>query len=87
VDKTADCLQRLGPIATAVKAALSGFAVMRILDIADEWGRYATRNAQLAGDAAACRDLADRHEQLASRTAAGAGVVGELVGLVGVQDA
>ena len=46
-----------------MKAALSGFAVMRILDIADEWGQYATRNAQLAGDAAACRDLADRHER------------------------
>jgi len=47
----------------------------------------ATRNAQLAGDAAACRDLADRHQRLAALAGEGAGVVGELVGLVERRDA
>ena len=47
----------------------------------------ATRNAQLAGDAAACRDLADQHQRLAARAARGAGVVGQLVGLVELRDA
>lgn len=43
VDKTADSLQRLTPIAAAAKAALSGLAVMKIIDMADEWGQYASR--------------------------------------------
>lgn len=47
----------------------------------------ATRSAQLAGDAAACRDLADRHRRLAALAGEGAGVVGELVGLVERRDA
>ncbi|MBS3018526.1 hypothetical protein DJFAAGMI_01258 [Comamonas sp. PE63] len=47
----------------------------------------ATRNAQLAGDAAACRDLADRHQRLAALAGEGAGLVGELVGLVERRDA
>ena len=47
----------------------------------------ATRNAQLAGDAAACRDLADRHQRLAALAGEGAGVVGQLVGLVERRDA
>ncbi|MBV8247710.1 MAG: hypothetical protein JO200_04595 [Comamonas sp.] len=47
----------------------------------------ATRNAQLAGDAVACRDLADRHQRLAALAGEGAGVVGELVGLVERRDA
>ncbi|KGG89843.1 hypothetical protein P368_17135 [Comamonas thiooxydans] len=42
----------------------------------------ATRNAQLAGDAAACRDLADQHQRLAAFAAEGAGLVGELGSLV-----
>ncbi len=42
----------------------------------------ATRNAQLAGDAAACRDLADQHQRLAALAAEGAGLVGDLGGLV-----
>ncbi|MEF8689435.1 UNVERIFIED_CONTAM: tape measure protein [Comamonas sp. A-3] len=46
LDKTADSLQRLSPIATAVKAALSGLAVMKIIDMADEWGQYASRIKQ-----------------------------------------
>ncbi|TYK67878.1 hypothetical protein FSY59_25030 [Comamonas sp. Z3] len=47
----------------------------------------ATRNAQLAGDAAACRDLADQHQRLAALAAGGAGVVGQLVGMVERRDA
>ena len=47
----------------------------------------ATRNAQLAGDAAACRDLADQHQRLAALAAEGAGVVDQLVGLVERRDA
>ena len=47
----------------------------------------ATRNAQLAGDAAACRNLADQHQRLAALVGQGAGVVGQLVGLVERRDA
>lgn len=43
LDKTADSLQRLSPIAAAAKAALSGLAVMKVIDMADEWGQYASR--------------------------------------------
>ena len=46
----------------------------------------ATRNAQLAGDAAACRGLADQHQRLATLAAEGAAVVGELGGLVQKRD-
>lgn len=46
LDKTADSLQRLSPIAAAAKAALSGLAVMKIIDMADEWGQYASRIKQ-----------------------------------------
>jgi len=72
-------LQRL----EAARAADAG----RIASLQHDIRAAATRNAQLAGDAAACRDLADRHEQLAARAAEGAGVVGELIGLVEVRDA
>lgn len=47
----------------------------------------ATARAQAAVDAAAARDLADHYQQLAARLAEGAGVVGELVGLVEQRDA
>ncbi|WP_253279354.1 hypothetical protein [Comamonas testosteroni] len=47
----------------------------------------ATRNAQLASDAAASRDLADQHQRLAALAAEGAEVVGELSGLVERRDA
>jgi len=43
LDKTADSLQKLSPIAAAAKAALSGLAVMKVIDMADEWGQYASR--------------------------------------------
>ena len=47
----------------------------------------AASNAHAASNAAACRDLADQHQQLATSLAEGAGVVGELVGLVEQRDA
>jgi len=47
----------------------------------------ATRNAQLAGDAAACRDLADQHERIAALAAEGAELVSEADGLVAKRDA
>lgn len=47
----------------------------------------ATRNAQLASDAVACRDLADQHQRLAAIAAEGAEVVGELGSLVQKRDA
>lgn len=46
LDKTASSLQRLSPIAAAAKAALSGLAVMKVIDMADEWGQYASRIKQ-----------------------------------------
>lgn len=49
--------------------------------------RAATRNAQAAGDAAACRDLADRHEKLAALASEGAGLVVEAGRLVEQRDA
>lgn len=47
----------------------------------------ATQRAQAAADAAAARDLADHYQRLAAHLAEGAGVVGELVGLVERRDA
>ena len=59
----------------------------RIAGLQHDIRSAATRNAQLAGDAAACRDLADQHERLAALAARGAGVAGGLVGLVERRDA
>ncbi len=80
-DNTHDYTQTLKDLEVA-RAADAG----RIAGLQRDIRAAATRNAQLAGDAAACRDLADRHEKLAARVAEGAGVVGELVGLVEVRD-
>ncbi|MGB6096453.1 MAG: hypothetical protein WBF95_09160 [Comamonas thiooxydans] len=59
----------------------------RIAGLQHDIRSTATRNAQLASDAAACRDLADQHQRLAARAAGGAGVVGQLIGLVERRDA
>lgn len=67
----------------AARAADAG----RVAGLQHDIRAAATRNAQLTANEAAARDLADRHQQLAARTAEGAGVVGELVGLVEVRDA
>lgn len=60
---------------------------VRIAGLQHDIRSVATRNAQLAGDAGACRDLADQHQRLAAIAAEGAEVVGELGGLVEVRDA
>ena len=58
----------------------------RIASLQHDVRSAATRNAQLAGDAAACRNLADQHRRLAAIAAEGAEVVGELGGLVEKRD-
>ena len=58
----------------------------RIAGLQHDIRSAATRNAQLAGDAAACRSLADQHQRLAALAGEGAGVVGQLVGLVERRD-
>ena len=60
---------------------------VRIAGLQHDIRGAATRNAQLASDAAACRDLADQHQRLAALAAGGAGVVGQLVGMVELRDA
>ena len=59
----------------------------RIAGLQHDIRNAATRNSQLAGDAAACRDLADQHQRLAALAAEGADLVGDLVGLVERRDA
>ena len=59
----------------------------RIAGLQHDIRAAATRNAQLAGDAAACRGLADQHQRLAALAAEGAEVVGELGSLVEKRDA
>ncbi|CUB01253.1 hypothetical protein [Comamonas thiooxydans] len=60
---------------------------VRIAGLQHDIRSTATRNAQLAGDAAACRGLADQHQRLAALAAEGSGLVGELGGLVQKRDA
>ncbi|MDH1255627.1 hypothetical protein N5C67_23575 [Comamonas thiooxydans] len=59
----------------------------RIAGLQHDISAAATRNAQLAGDAAACRDLADQHQRLAALAAEGAELVSEAGGLVAERDA
>ena len=59
----------------------------RIASLQHDIRAAATRNAQLASDAAACRGLADQHEQIAALAAEGAGLVSEADGLVAKRDA
>ena len=58
----------------------------RIAGLQHDIRSAATRNAQLAGDAAACRSLADQHQRLAALAAEGSAVVGELGSLVKKRD-
>ncbi len=60
---------------------------VRIAGLQHDISSAATRNAQLASDAAACRDLADQHQRLATLAAEGAGLVGDLGNLVQKRDA
>lgn len=81
-DNTHDYTQKLA----ALEAGRTADAA-RIAGLQHDIRATATRNAQLASDADACRDLADQHQRLAALAAEGAGVVGELVGLVEKRDA
>jgi len=54
----------------------------RIASLQHNLRTTATQHAQAVSDAAACRDLADQHQRLATLASEGAGVVDELVGLV-----
>ena len=60
---------------------------VRIAGLQHDIRSAATRNAQLASDAAAYRDLADQHQRLAALAAEGAGLVGGLGNLVEKRDA
>lgn len=81
-DNTHDYTQKLA----ALEAGRTADAA-RIAGLQHDIRSAATRNAQLASDAAACRDLADQHQRLAALAAEGAEVVGELGGLVELRDA
>lgn len=81
-DNTHDYTQKLATL-EAGRAADAA----RIAGLQHDIRAAATRNAQLAGDAAACRDLADRHERLAELAAEGAELVSEAGGLVQRRDA
>lgn len=81
-DNTHDYTQQLA----ALEAGRTADAA-RIAGLQHDLRAAATRNAQLAGDAAACRDLADQHQRLAALAGEGAGVVGQLVALVERRDA
>lgn len=59
----------------------------RIAGLQHDIRAAATRNAQLASDAAACRDLADQHQRLAELAAEGAELVSEADSLVAKRDA
>ena len=59
---------------------------VRISGLQHDIRSAATRNAQLAGDADACRDLADQHQRLAAIAAEGAELVSEFSGLVKRRD-
>ena len=81
-ENTHDYTQKLA----ALEAGRTADAA-RIAGLQHDIRSAATRNAQLAGDAAACRNLADQHQRLAALAGEGAGVVGQLVGLVERRDA
>ena len=81
-DNTHDYTQEMAQL----QAGRAADAV-RIAGLQHDIRSAATRNAQLASDAGACRDLADQHQRLAALAAGGAGVVGQLVGMVELRDA
>lgn len=81
-DNTHDYTQKLATLEAGRTADAA-----RIAGLQHDIRAAATRNAQLAGDAAACRDLADQHQRLAALAGEGAGVVGDLGGLVQKRDA
>jgi hypothetical protein len=81
-DNTHDYTQKLA----ALEAGRAADAV-RIAGLQHDLRAAATRTAQATGDAAACRNLADRHQQLAALASEGAGLVAEAGRLVQQRDA
>ena len=81
-ENTHDYTQTLAKLAAGRAAD-----AVRITGLQHDIRAAATRNAQATSDAAACRDLADQHQRLAALAGEGAGVVGQLVGLVERRDA
>lgn len=81
-DNTHDYTQKLAQL-EAGRAADTA----RIASLQRDISAAATRSAQAASDAAACRNLADRHEQLAALAGEGGAVVAGLAGLVRQRDA
>lgn len=61
--------------------------VARIASLQHSLRATATQHAQAASDAAACRDLADRHQELGALAARSAGVIGRSIDLVQQRDA
>lgn len=59
----------------------------RIASLQHDLRATATRQAQAASDLAACRNLADRHQELGELAARSAGVIGRSIGLVQQRDA
>lgn len=59
----------------------------RIASLQHDLRATATRHAQAATDAAACRNLADRHQGLGELAARSAGVIGRSIELVQQRDA
>ena len=81
-ENTHDYTQKLA----ALEAGRAADAA-RIAGLQHDIRAAATRGAQAASDAAACRDLADQHGRLAELAAEGAGLVSEAVDLVAKRDA
>jgi len=81
-DNTHDYTQKLASLEAGRTADAA-----RITSLQHDVRSTATSYAQAASDAAACRGLTNRYQRLAALAGEGAGVVGELVGLVEKRDA
>ena len=81
-DNTHDYTQKLAEL-EAGRAADTA----RIASLQRDISAAATRSAQAASDAAACRDLTDQHQRLAALAGEGGAVVTGLAGLVRQRDA
>ncbi|BBL25341.1 hypothetical protein [Comamonas terrigena] len=80
-DNTHDYTQKMAQL-EAGRAADAA----RIAGLQRDISSAATRSAQAASDAAACRSLADRHQRLAALAGEGGAVVAGLAGLVHQRD-
>ncbi|MDH1700257.1 hypothetical protein [Comamonas terrigena] len=81
-DNTHDYTQKLAQLEAGRAADAARIASLQLAISA-----AATRSAQAASDAAACRDLADRHQRLAALAGEGGAVVAGLASLVRQRDA